>query len=68
VQEYPLASVRELAVEIHEWSDGAPSYSLKAVLKDGNAVSLGACWSRKEVEAVRDLVAEFVGLSTMVTK
>jgi hypothetical protein len=60
VQEYPLASVRELAVETHEWSDGAPSYSLKAILLDGKALSLGACWSRAEVEAVRNQVAVFL--------
>jgi hypothetical protein len=60
VQEYPLASVREIAVETHEWSDGAPSYSLKAVLIDGQAVSLSACWSRAEVEAARDQAAAFL--------
>jgi hypothetical protein len=64
VQEYPLASVRELAVETHEWSDGAPSYSLKAVLMDGKALSLGACWSRVEVEDARDQVAAYLNLSS----
>jgi hypothetical protein len=63
VQKFPLAWVRELDVETHEWTDGAPSYSLKAELLDGNAVSLSACWSRAEVEAVRDQAAAFLGLS-----
>jgi hypothetical protein len=63
VQEHPLASVRELAVETHEWSDGASSYSLKALLKDGVTFSLGACWSRAEVQAARDQAAVFIGLS-----
>ncbi len=66
VQEYPLASVKEIAVETHEWSDGAPSYSLKAVLVDGSAVSLSACWSRAEVEAVRKRVAVFLNLSASI--
>jgi hypothetical protein len=60
VQEYPLASVRELAVETHAWSDGAPSYSLKAFLADGKTLSLGSCWSRAEVEAARDQAAAFI--------
>jgi hypothetical protein len=60
VKEYPLELVRELAVETHEWSDGAPSYSLKALLEDGNTFSLSACWSRAEVEAIRDQAAAFI--------
>ncbi len=64
VQEHPLESVRELAVEIHDWSDGAPSYSLKAVLADGKTCRLGSCWSRAEVEAVRDRAAAFINLSS----
>ena len=64
VQEYPLASVREITVETHEWSDGAPSFSLKAVLADGKTYSLGSCWSRAEVESVRDQAAAFIKLSS----
>jgi hypothetical protein len=64
VREFPLGSVRELAVETHEWSDGAPTYSLKAVLVDGSAVSLGSCWSRAEVEAVRDQAAAYLNPSS----
>ncbi|MGB7537934.1 MAG: hypothetical protein WBM17_05310 [Anaerolineales bacterium] len=63
VQEHPLSSVRELAVETHEWSDGAPSYSLKAVLGDGKTFSLGSCWSRAEVEAVRERAAVYLNYS-----
>ncbi len=64
VREFPLSSVRELAVETHEWSDGAPTYSLKAVLVDGSAVSLSACWSRAEVESVRDQAAAFIKMAS----
>jgi hypothetical protein len=64
VQEHPLASVKELAIETHEWSDGAPSYSLKALLADGSAVSLSACWSRVEVESVRDQAAAFIKMGS----
>ncbi len=64
VQEHPLASVKEIAVETHEWSDGAPTYSLKAVLADGKTFSLGSCWSRAEVNAVRDQAAAFIKLSS----
>lgn len=64
VREFPLETVRELAVETHEWSDGAPTYSLKALLADGSSVSLGACWSRAEVEAARDQAVAFLNLSS----
>jgi len=64
VQEYPLRSVSELAVETHEWSDGPPTYSLKIVLADGNALSLSACWSRAEVDAARNLAAAFINLTS----
>ncbi len=64
VQDHPLESVRELAVETHEWSDGAPSYSLKAVLADGKTFNLGSCGSRAEVETVRDRAAAFINLSS----
>jgi hypothetical protein len=63
VREYPLALVNELDVETHEWSDGAPTYSLRAVLKGGNTFSLGSCWSRKEVEAVRERITVFLNIS-----
>lgn len=63
VQEYPLRLVRELTLETHAWSDGSPTYSLKVVLADGNAISLSACWSRSEVEAARDLAAAFINVS-----
>jgi hypothetical protein len=68
VREYPLASVKELAVETHEWSDGAPSFSLKAVLVDGETFSLGSCWSRAEVEAVREQAAAFLASGTSNTQ
>jgi hypothetical protein len=64
VEKYPLVSVRELMVETHEWSDGAPNYSLKAVLADGKTFCLSACWSRAEVEAARDQAAVFINLSS----
>jgi hypothetical protein len=64
LQQHPLASVRELAVETHEWSDGAPTFSLKAVLADGKTFHLGSCWSRAEVEAARDQAAAFIKMSS----
>lgn len=64
VREYPLASVRELTVEAHEWSDGAPTYSLRALLAEGDAVCLSACGSRAEVEAAREQVVAFLRMSS----
>jgi hypothetical protein len=63
IQHYPLASIAELGIQTHEWSDGAPSYSFKVVLQDRRELSLNAAWSRAEVEAVRDQAAAFLNSS-----
>ena len=59
-REFPFGSIANLEIGIHEWSDGGPSYSFEVVLRDGRKLSLGSSWSRAEVEAVRDRVAEFL--------
>ncbi len=63
-QEFPFGSIADVEIETHEWSDGDPSYSFEIVLRDGRKLHLGSSWSRAEVEAVRDRVAAFLGLSS----
>ena len=56
----PLSSVRAIEVETHDWSDGAPSYSLKITMADGIAIGSAASGSREEVERVRARVEGFL--------
>jgi hypothetical protein len=58
--EHPLASVTDLSVFTHEWSDGAPSYSLKVELAGGRFFATSSSWSREEVEGIRTRAAAFL--------
>ena len=56
-----LDAIAALEVETTEWSDGAPSYSLKIVMADQQTFRTGSAWSREEVEAIRQRVTSFLG-------
>lgn len=56
-----LDAITAVEIETHEWSDGAPSYSLKVVASDGQAFRTGSSWSRDEVAALRRQVDGFLG-------
>ena len=56
-----LDAIAALEIETHDWSDGAPSYSLKVVMGDQQTFRSGSSWSRDEVEEIRQRVAAFVG-------
>ena len=58
---HPLDSVAAVEIRTHEWSDGAPSYSLKVAMADGQTFDTGSSWSRAEVEALRRRVEAFRG-------
>ena len=60
-EEHPFATIADLAVRTHDWSDGAPSFSFEVVLRDGKKLHLGSSWSRMEVEEVRNKAAVFLG-------
>ena len=38
----PLRSIQDLAIEVHDWTEGSPSYSFKVVMSDGEAFKVGA--------------------------
>jgi hypothetical protein len=46
----PLSSLESVQVRIHEWSEGAPSYTLLVRMSDGSTFESGSSWSRQEVE------------------
>lgn len=47
---YPFAEVETVEIESHDWSEGAPTYSLRAVMKDGRAFSTGSSSERPKME------------------
>jgi len=57
---YPLADVAAVDMHTYDWSDGAPSYSLRILTADGNSHETASSWSREEVEDCRDKVAAFM--------
>jgi hypothetical protein len=61
-EEFLLDSIADLKLETHDGSDGAPSYSLELVLRDGRILPLGSSRSKTEVAALRDRTAAFLGL------
>jgi hypothetical protein len=61
-EEFLLDSIADLKLETRDGSDGAPSYSLQLVLRDGRILHLGSSRSKTEVAALRDRAAAFLGL------
>jgi hypothetical protein len=49
-QVFPLSSLESVQVRTHEWSDGAPSYSLMVKMTDGATFNSGSSWSRQDIE------------------
>jgi hypothetical protein len=58
--EYPLADLAKLHLEKIDWSDGSPSYSVLAALKDGRELKSGSSWSKAEIEAIVQRVSSFL--------
>jgi hypothetical protein len=56
----PIAAIAAVEIQTHEWSDGAPSYSLNVVTRDQQTFRTSSSWSREEVEALRQRVGAFL--------
>ena len=56
----PLAAVRKTEVGVRDWSDGAPTYHLSVIVKDGTVFESGSSWSRDEIEWIRGRVDQFL--------
>lgn len=56
----PLDAIAAVEIRTHEWSDGAPSYSLNVVTRDQQTFRTSSSWSRKEVETLRRRVEAFL--------
>lgn len=60
LRSYPLADLAAVDVRTYEWSDGAPSHSLRILTTDGITHETASSWSREEVEDYRHKVAAFL--------
>jgi hypothetical protein len=61
--EYPFGSIKAIGIEKHDWSDSAPSYSLRVEIADGRKFTSGSSWSRTEIEEMKERVESFLGQS-----
>ena len=60
-QVFPLACLESVRVRAHEWSDGAPSYSLAVKISDGPTLNSGSSWSREDAEQGRARIEALLG-------
>jgi len=58
---FPIGAIERVETVTHEWSDGAPSYSLRVVVTGGEQFTSGSSWSRAELEGIRARVLCFLG-------
>jgi hypothetical protein len=56
----PLSSLESVHVRTHEWSDGAPSYTLTVTMSDGATFDSGSSWLREDIERERARVEVFL--------
>jgi hypothetical protein len=56
----PLSSLQSVQVRTHEWSDGAPSFSLTFRMADGSELNTGSSWMREDVESGKIQVERFL--------
>lgn len=47
-----IGDIAELRVEKHDWSEGAPSWSIVAVTREGRELKAGSSWSLEDVEGI----------------
>ena len=56
----PLSSLESVQVRTHEWSDGAPSYSMVVKMFDGTTFDSDSSWSREDIEHEKVRVEAFL--------
>jgi hypothetical protein len=59
----PLSDLEILEIDTHEWSDGAPSYSILARTRDGKKYKTGSTWSRETAEDILGRAIAFLDLN-----
>ncbi len=67
-QVFPLSLVESVHVRTHEWSDGAPSFSLMIKMSDGVTFDTGSSWAQQDIEHAKTLVENLVGQAKLVDR
>jgi hypothetical protein len=57
-----IKDISKIQVEKHDWSDGAPSYSILTITNDGQQFKIGSSWSLGEINDIANRVSAFLGL------
>jgi hypothetical protein len=58
--EFPIEAIHQLDIEVHEWSEGQPSFSFKLTMQNGEVFTTASSWSRNEIETIKNRVASFL--------
>jgi hypothetical protein len=61
----PLVDLEKLEIDVHEWSDGEPSYSILARTRDGKSFKTGSTWSLEEAQDILDQANTFLELKIL---
>jgi len=57
-----IKDISKIQVEQHDWSDGAPTYSILTITNDGQQFKMGSSWSLDEINDIANRVSAFLGL------
>jgi hypothetical protein len=60
---YPFEELASVEIDIHDWSDGPPSFSLTLRPKGNHEFSIGYFDQRAQAEQYRDAIAAWIGLA-----
>lgn len=60
---FPLSAVQSIGIDRHEWSDGAPTFSLVVNMSDGSALRSASSFSLNDVEEGKSRVERFLNRS-----
>ena len=58
----PIGEIASIRAETHDWSDGAPSFSLVTEMEDGSSLKCGSSWSREEIDGIVGRIGAYLGL------
>ncbi len=57
---HPLSAVAQVSIRTHDWSEGAPSYSLRVTTSEGASHDSASSWVREEVERCEGRLKTFL--------
>jgi hypothetical protein len=67
-QVFPLSLVESVHIRTHEWSDGAPSFSLMVKMADGASFVTGSSSSQQDVQHAKALLEGFLGWAQLAER